>query len=206
MENLKTKVENRSIVGTVELRAGYKSRHVEGYALKFNTLSKDLGGWNEIISKDALRGADFSDVVALFNHNQDSILARTTSKTLTLEVDKIGLRYSFDAPETSAGNDLLVSLKRGDVAGSSFAFSVNENGDTWVKTNGQIIRTIAKFETIIDVSPVVNPAYLDTQVALRNFESFKTLRPELFEQKTLLDKKTKKGYSPDSLTAEILSL
>ena len=42
-----------------------------------------------------------------FNHNTDSILARTTSGTLRLEVDDVGLRFAFEAPNTTLGSDML---------------------------------------------------------------------------------------------------
>ena len=156
----------------VETRAdGAKSRRVVGYALKFNTLSRDLGGFQERINPDALEGVDLSDVVALFNHDKNMILARTSSKTLALSVDNVGLRYQFDAPETSAGNDLLVSIQRGDVAGSSFAFCTNE--DDWEMVGYIVIRSIKKFERIVDVSPVVFPAYAEADVAKRSLDHWK---------------------------------
>jgi len=157
---------------SIEKRDGTdKGRHVEGYAFKFNSLSKDLGGFQERIAPGALDGVDLSDVVALFNHDKNLILARTSSKTLTLTPDKEGLFYGFDSPETSAGNDLLVSIDRGDVAGSSFAFCVED--DTWEQVGDVIIRTINKFERVVDVSPVVFPAYDAADVAKRSLEAWK---------------------------------
>lgn len=116
----------------LEIRSnGSGSRTVVGYALKFNVLSQDLGGFYEKIDSRALEGADFSDVVALFNHDNNLILSRTASNTLKLTPDSIGLRYEFEAPNTTAGNDLLESIKRGDITGSSFSFIVAKGGDTW---------------------------------------------------------------------------
>jgi uncharacterized protein len=163
---------NYGAAPTVEKREGSTDmRHVTGYALKFNSLSRDMYGFQEQIAPGALDGVDLSDVVALFNHDKNLILARTSAKTLVLTVDKIGLRYEFDSPETSAGNDLLVSIQRGDVSGSSFAFCTQE--DNWEKVNDVLVRTIIKFESIIDVSPVVFPAYPEADVANRSLEAWK---------------------------------
>ena len=167
METKELRILSRA-PGIVTREKGSESRTVEGYALVFNELSQPLGGWfREKINPDALEGADIEDVVALFNHNNNYLLARTISKTLSLSVDDSGLRYEFEAPNTTAGNDLLESLRRGDIQHSSFAFEIASGGDTWEKdeTGGEI-RTITKFKRIYDVSPVVNPAYLQTSVDL----------------------------------------
>lgn len=160
----------------IETREGLdKQRHIVGYALKFNVLSNDLGGFRERISPDAMKGVDITDVVALFNHDKNLILARTLADTLKLTIDETGLKYEFDSPDTTAGNDLLVSVDRGDVRGSSFAFSVDYSkvGDTWEKDEtGMYIRTIVDFKRIIDVSPVVWPAYPDAEVGKRSMEEF----------------------------------
>ena len=79
------------------------------------------------------------------------------------------LKYSFEAPKTSLGDELIESLKRGDISQSSFAFSIEK--DNWEETEpGKYVRTIVKFRRIYDVSPVYYPAYEDTSVALRHRE------------------------------------
>ena len=73
------------------------------------------------------------------------------------------------------GDELIESLKRGDISQSSFAFSIEK--DNWEETEpGKYVRTIVKFRRIYDVSPVYYPAYEDTSVALR-------LREGLIERK-----------------------
>lgn len=64
-----------------------------------------------------------------FNHNTDSILARTTSGTLRLEVDDVGLRFAFEAPNTTSGSDMLELVRRGDISKCSFRFGVEQ--DEW---------------------------------------------------------------------------
>ncbi|WP_210136537.1 HK97 family phage prohead protease, partial [Staphylococcus sp. GDK8D68P] len=63
---------------------------VEGFALKFNTESNDLGGFVETISPEALENADLSDVRCLINHDYNQVLGRTTSETLVLEIREEG--------------------------------------------------------------------------------------------------------------------
>ncbi len=48
------------------------------------------------------------DVRALWNHNADCVLGRTTSGTLHLNIDARGLAYKIDPPATTLANDLIV--------------------------------------------------------------------------------------------------
>lgn len=152
------------------------SRRVEGYALVFNTLSRDFGGMVEEIDQHALDGvlAD-SDVKCWMNHDSSrGALARCRGEnvpqspvgnSLELEIDATGLRYAFDAPNTDLGNELLEGLRRGDISQSSFAFTVKE--DKWERLeDGMVKRTILKFDRLYDVSPVYDPAYMDTSVEI----------------------------------------
>lgn len=166
---------------TDNITAKPDGRTVEGYAVVFNSESRDLGGFTEVIQPNALEGVvDKSDILCLLNHNEDKgVLARSNKGTgsLTLEVDDIGLRYSFEAPNTSLGDELLEGLKRGDISTSSFAFRVGS--DTWTKKeDGSYLRTINTIEQIFDVSPVYFPAYDATSVKIdkRCLDKLKELR------------------------------
>lgn len=144
-----------------------ESRMVEGYAIVFNSESKDLGGFQEVIEPRALEGVvEKSDILCLLNHNEDKgVLARSNkgSGSLTLEIDEKGLKYRFEAPNTALGDELLEGLKRGDITTSSFAFSVGE--DKWTKrSDGMYLRTISNIKEMFDVSPVYRAAYDATSV------------------------------------------
>tara|TARA_R110000796_G_scaffold54125_1_gene126643 strand:+ start:8580 stop:9572 length:993 start_codon:yes stop_codon:yes gene_type:complete len=143
----------------VETRVSKKGKRniIEGHAAVFNELSEDLGGFREKINPGAFDDVLDNDVRAFFNHDPNFLLARTSSGTLKLSTDKRGLKYSFDVPDTTAGRDLLVSMKRGDITQSSFAFQVES--DTWNTTSKGEIRTIEKVSRLFDVSPVSIPAY-----------------------------------------------
>jgi len=114
-------MEKRSI--NFELRAKPESRTIFGTATVFNS-SYDMGWYDEEMSSDSLNEADMKDVVALFNHDMNMVLARTSSGTLKLNVTGNAMEYEFEAPNTTLGNDLLELVKRVDVSQSSFAFTV----------------------------------------------------------------------------------
>mgnify|MGYP003292706462 FL=1 len=166
-------LERRSF--DIEFRSE-ESRKVEGYASVFNSRSKDLGGFTEIIDPSAFEGViERSDVLALLNHDQDrGVLARSRKGvgSLMLTIDERGLHYSFDAPHTALGNELIEGLKRGDISTSSFAFTVS--GEKWTKEeDGSYLRTITQIDKLFDVSPVYNEAYEDTTVALRSLDAIR---------------------------------
>ena len=175
-----------------EIRANAESRNVDGYAMVFNTLSENLGGFREQILPEAVDGViERSDVMAVLNHDASrGILARSRygNGSLTLQADEKGLRYTFDAPHTALGDECLEYLRRGDINQSSFAFVVAE--DSWEKqSDGTYIRTIRKFDKLYDVSPVFTPAYAETSVSCRSFDAFKEAEAKAEEEARLAEEK-----------------
>jgi len=151
---------------------------VVGYGSIFNSRSENLGNFYEYISPTAISQETIakSDVRALINHDQNLILARSTTGTLDLSVDEKGLRYEFSIPETSYGKDLAINMKNGNISQSSFAFTVAE--DEWsTDDEGNDIRTITSIDRLYDVSPVVYAAYSqadsDLVVAQRGLAMYK---------------------------------
>ena len=143
-------------------------RTVTGYAVVFDSYSKDLGGFKEIIDRHALDGViENSDVLCVLNHNTDrGVLARSNKGkgSLKLTLDEKGLKYEFKAPKTQLGDELLEGITRGDIATSSFAFTIDS--DEWDKD--YTIRKITKIHQLYDVSPVYQEAYPDTSVAIKS--------------------------------------
>ena len=175
-----TEIEVRCLATDLSIEqrdAATVSRTITGYAAKFDTWSEPIMGWfREKISPGAFEECDLSDVIMCFNHSDDAILARTISGTLQLEVDDIGLRFSFEAPNTSCGNDMVELVRRGDISKCSFRFGVAQ--DEWAyadKQNGLGAdeRTILKFSRVVDVALVVFPAYQDTEASVRHLEERK---------------------------------
>ena len=169
--------------------------YIYGYAALFNSMSEEMWGFREVIDPGAFSETDVSDVRALFNHDNNLLLARTSSGTLSIEVDENGLRYEFEAPKTSYGKDLVELMKRGDVTQSSFGFTIDREGEYWEQREGELpVRHITRIKKLYDVSPVTYPAYPDTTVAVRSLEQFRKQFDaekyfDLFDKKlTLLSK------------------
>ena len=145
-----------------------ESRTIEGYGIVFDSESVDLGGFTEIIMPDAITAETIaqSDILFLLDHNKErGILARSKNGkgSLQLEIDEKGLKYTFEAPQTALGEEVLEGLRRGDISKCSFAFVVAE--DRWVKSSdGKVLRYIDKIKQLYDISIVYNPAYEDTIV------------------------------------------
>lgn len=154
-------------------------RLVSGYALCFETESDGLN-FVEVIHRGAITEDTIknSDVLALFNHDDSKVLARSKNGegSLILEIDERGLKYTFEAPNTALGDELLEYLTRGDLNQSSFAFTVAEGGDKWSQRNGTIYRDIYQIEALYDVSPVFQPAYSATECSKRGNEMLETAK------------------------------
>lgn len=164
---------------------------VEGYALKFNKESNLLGEFVEVISPEALRNADLSDVRCLIDHNSSYVLGRTVADTLKLEVDDVGLRFRCELPNTSYARDLYENIKLGNINQCSFGFTIEEDGDEFERREDGIFkRTVNKIRSLFDVSIVTYPAYEDTDVApaLRSIKNIKENEQKQIEQRRLMEK------------------
>jgi HK97 family phage prohead protease len=161
----------------VESRADGRAAII-GYAAVYNRLSLDLGGFREEILPGAFdkilsRQRGKSDVVALFNHDSNIVLGRSSSGTLELSSDDKGLRYVVTPPVSRA--DVLELIQRRDVRGSSFAFTVESKNESFrTGEDGKAIRQIREVSGLYDVGPVLVPAYPATSasVAMRSYEAW----------------------------------
>jgi HK97 family phage prohead protease len=161
----------------IEQRADGRAAIV-GYAAVYNRLSLDLGGFREEILPGAFdkilsRQRGKSDVVALFNHDSNIVLGRSSSGTLELSSDDKGLRYVVTPPVSRA--DVLELIQRRDVRGSSFAFTVESKNESFrTGEDGKAIRQIREVSGLYDVGPVLVPAYPATSasVAMRSYEAW----------------------------------
>lgn len=161
----------------VEVR-GDQEPKIRGLAAAYGKWSLDLGGFKEIIEPgafDRVLSKRKLDVVALFDH-EGQPLGRTTSGTLRLSSDPDGLRYEIDPPDTQLGRDVTTLVRRRDLFGSSFAFTVDQKGEVWDRdANGNTTRTIKEFSGLFDVSVVTHAAYGSaTSVAVRNYERWRS--------------------------------
>lgn len=161
-----------------EVRKVDGRRTITGYAAVFYRegvsgtefqLSKN---WVERIAPTAfdnvLKRQD--DVRGLFNHDSNMVLGRTRSGTMRLSKDGIGLRYDIDLdPDSNVGNDVAAFIKRGDVDGSSFGFTIPKDGDDYTDLkDGRTLRTVNDIEPLYDAGPVTFPAYEASTTGLRS--------------------------------------
>jgi len=165
----------------IELRAGRSGSPgvLAGYAIVFDSLSQNLGGFVERVAPGAVDKslADGVRVLARYNHDDNFLLGSTDSGTVRLEADAVGLRYEVDLPDTTAGRDVAALAKRGDLRHSSFAFYVPPGGDEWGFTMGDFpLRTLNSIQ-LVDVAPVNTPAYLDTTAAVRSLAAATGIDP-----------------------------
>ena len=182
-----------------EMRASEKNdMEVEGYALKFDketVIGSGAWGYREKISKTALDNADLSDVVFNYNHNLDSIMARTSNDSLKLNTDSTGLKISTTIVDTSDGVDLYKRIKNGLITRMSFWAVVKKSKWTFVEDDSDEmdLREIEEFGRFIDVSAVTFPAYEDTSITARGIglmPCYETERKE--RERQIMERQIKK--------------
>lgn len=162
-------LERRLLREPVALRAGDDggSPRIGGYALKFNKLSRNLGGWVEQIHPESLNkssGDGWPGVMARYNH--ETLLGTTAAASLRLMIDGNGLDYEVDLLDDADSERVRKLVARGDVTRSSFAAYMHESD--WAQTpDGFPLRTVLGM-SLVDVAPVDDPAYYDTSTGLRS--------------------------------------
>ena len=145
---------------------------IAGYAVVWNTPSTNLP-FTEVIQSGALNDVNTSKTLALFNHDFANVLGRVDAGTLKLTVDKTGLHFVLQIPDTTLGHDVYTQIKNGNLKGLSFRFTVAPDGEYWKQLNGKPTRVISKIATMREISIVSIPAYDDTSIEVtRSFKEF----------------------------------
>lgn len=163
--------ETRQTFEAIEFRESDGSPTLTGYAALYNS-ETDLGYFRETILPGAFKRSletPESDVRALWNHDTSFILGRAKAGTLRVFEDERGLGFELNLPDTQAGRDTAISVKRGDITGMSFGFAVRD--EEWDRSDGDL-RKLKDIE-LYEISPVTFPAYADTTVAMRSLENFR---------------------------------
>jgi uncharacterized protein len=143
-------------------------RIVSGIAIPFGELSLDLGGFVEQFAPSAVDRTvrEFIDVRALAAHDPARLLARVSARTLQITKDRRGLQFEIIMPNTSDGRDMYELVRRRDLTGASFAFSIVGDGEQWDFSQNPPVRTVTDTK-IREISLVSWPAYPTTQVHAR---------------------------------------
>lgn len=159
-----------------EVRAEQDEQHgtyITGQPIVYGE-ETDLGFYREEIMDGALDGADLRDVRFLINHNTDMIpLARSrnnnVNSTMQLSVvpgHGMEIRVDLDTENNTDARNLYSAVKRGDISGMSFMFTVRDH--EWIdEDTDHPKRIIKQFDRIFEVSAVTFPAYKATSIQAR---------------------------------------
>lgn len=152
-----------------EQEEGEEKRYiVEGYATTYDDpytlFSFDGVDYKEKISRDALAGADMSDVIFLYNH-EGMVYARQSNGTLSLSSDERGLHVLADLGSTEESRKMFESINAGLVTQMSWAFTISDDEyDEDTHT-----RTVTGVKKVYDVSAVSIPANPSTDISARDY-------------------------------------
>lgn len=156
------KLETREFEIALELREDGDQMTLTGYAALFNSRSENLGGFTEVIAPGAFTRSlkSRNDIKLLWNHDTSAVLGSTRAGTLKLIEDERGLRVEASLPNTTHGRDARELVKRGDVTGFSFGFTIpGRGGDEW---NAEGTERTLKSVRLHEVSLTPFPAYTAT--------------------------------------------
>lgn len=169
----------RSYPVQLERRAEGQPELITGYAAVFydpadpGTEYKFSGWWDNFSERIMPAAFDQAvkedDVRALFNHNPDHLIGRSTANTLALSVDKKGLRYEITPPDTQIANQVRANITRQELTGSSFSFQAMEiawREEVLPDNSVRVVREIHRAK-LFDVGPVTFPAYEATTAGVR---------------------------------------
>lgn len=177
----KKPLEQRSY--TFEVRAEESEGHniITGRPIVYDSRT-DLGWFDEIIERGALDKTDLTDVRFLVNHDISKIpLARSRrnngNSTMQLSVDDLGMsiRVTLDTENNAEARSLYSAVRRGDISGMSFMFSIN--GQEWENLESDHpTRRIKDIGSVVEVSAVTFPAYESTEISARSKEALESAR------------------------------
>ena len=170
--------EKRAYLCDVQTRTDETHGNViEGIPIVYDA-ETDIGGmWKEIVDRGALDQADLKDVRFLVNHDVDSIpLARSRNNNenstmqMTVEPDGLHIRVDLDTEGNPRAKELYSAVKRQDISGMSFMFSVK--ADSWEDLDSDYpTRHITALDKVFEVSAVTFPAYEQTSINARSVET-----------------------------------
>lgn len=140
------------------------------------------GDYIEIVERGALNGADVSDVRLLVGHDATRIPLARTPKTMSLKLDDDGLTFEASLPDTEAGKEAFEAVRRGDLRGMSYCFTVPNGGDSYDPiTNTRRIKQIAK---VYEMSLTAFPAYEATTVSAETRAAINSSRGLMDQRRT----------------------
>ena len=189
-----------------ELRSENGGRHISGKAISFDTQSNDIG-FIEILHRGCISQEliDSSNIVFLYNHDYNQVIARANKGKGTLNIDlrDDGVYFDLEVPNTTMGNDLLENIRLGNITQCSFGFRYsNEEGAYKDEKIGDVwYRNVYKIGKLYDLSAVTYPAYDDTYVNARMQERSK-MEDKLKETEEIQEKVSEEKKEDEKMSDE----
>ena len=165
---------SKIIFRSTDIQSEKESRIITGRAIVFESWSKNLGGFYEIIHRGAITQEliDKSDIIMNINHDDEKMVARSRQGkgTLSVSLKDDGVYFSFEAPTTSRGDELLYNIRNGNIFECSFAFTIPDDlhSERWyVDSDNVYRREVNVIDGLYDMSLVIHGAYGDTNCYTR---------------------------------------
>ena len=165
------KKEIRSL--TFEVRAEENEQHgahLVGMPIVYEQVIQY--GWRrETINKGAVdANTDLKDVKFLIGHNVNMVplaRSRNNNENSTMQLKRfekgLEIRVDLDTENNQDAKKLYSAVKRGDITGMSFMFTVNKS--MWEDEDSENpLRRIVHIEKVFEVSAVAFPAYDETKL------------------------------------------
>jgi HK97 family phage prohead protease len=99
-------------------------------------------------------------------HTTEKLLGRKGAGTLQLIEDEQGVKFRCTPPDTAAGKDIVLSVKRGDVSHMSFGYTPIPSRERWSKEGNYQVRNVEEGD-LFEISAVDIPVWESTSVAVR---------------------------------------
>ena len=181
----KKELIRRSYLFDVEARDTDNGAIITGRPIVYNSLTNIGDMFYETIDKGALNATDLTDVRFLVNHNMDMIpLARSrrnngnSTMRLSPDLEGLSIEVMLDTENNADARTLYSAVKRGDITGMSFAFSVED--ESWENLNEEMpTRHITSIASVVEVSAVTWPAYEATEINARSEEALESAKAML---------------------------
>ncbi len=207
-------MNNREVrFAPIELRTEQEDErvaYIEGYPIVFNQ-ETDMGEWREVIDPATVSDDKMlRDVALMVGHDFGSIpLAHSRRNNgsgtmqLTAADEGVFMRAALDIDGNPKAKEAYSAVKRGDLTGMSFAFTVNEERWEDLDTD-KPLRRITGFGRIFEVSLVAFPAYSGTSVqAASEGDALESVRASLESAREQLKEERAREAEQERRTAAL---
>jgi uncharacterized protein len=131
---------------------------LSGYAILWNVLSSDRGGYKVRLLPGSAAFA--VPTLALFHHDFGKVIGNTANGTLRITSDATGVKVEIDIPDTATGNEVVTLVDRRDVTGFSFSM-VNTPVSDVTREDGQAVVNCSSY-LVDEITVTAIPAFVQT--------------------------------------------